>query len=169
MEKTLSDIIKQSNEIEQQIIENEGEITDLIEVLEKDLMENLVEKAENYYMVIDKLSNAGEYYKQEAAKLSNVAKTISNLEERIKDRLKFGMVEMDRTEIIGTKLRLKLSPTKTKLVIDDEQLIPQSFKIIEYKVDKELVRAALEKNEKIPGARLEGGLSLRRYYNKGVN
>lgn len=167
MEKlTLWEIAKRSNELELRLLESGGELTPVLEEMERDLSVNLAQKAEAYVKVMEKLSFNASFYKTEAKKLQDAAKSLELTEKRIRELLKAGMLKMGKDELRGELVRIKLQTTKTALSIYDETKIPQKFKILIYKPDQDLIRSALERGEEVPGARLDGGVSLRVYVNK---
>ena len=107
-------------------------------------------------------SNA-EFYKEEADKYYKISKSLETTHERIKDFLKGGMIAMDISEIIGEKVKVKISDSKGKLEIVDENDIPQQYKMIvtTHEIDKEKLRADLEAGQHITGAKLVKGKTIR--------
>jgi Siphovirus Gp157 len=166
---SLIELVKRANELEQALVESGGEITDLISQIDNDLKTDIQRKAEDYYFVIERMKANAEFYKLEADKYFKIAKALDATHERIKDFLKSGMVAMDISEIIGEKVKIKLSDSKGRMEIIDENDIPQQYKMVvtTHEIDKEKLRADLEDGVHVIGAKLVKGKTIRFTVNKG--
>lgn len=160
---SLIDLVRKANELEQQLVESGGEITDLISQIEEDLRTDVQRKAEDYHFVIERMKSNAEFYKDEAEKFYTVAKSLENTQARIKEFLKGGMQAMDISEIIGERVKVSLSDSKPRMEIIDENDIPQQYKMVvtTHEIDKEKLRADLESGVHVTGARLVQGKTIR--------
>lgn len=159
----LIELVKRANDLEQALVESGGEITDIISQIEEDLRTDVKRKAEDYYFVLERMKSNSEFYKEEADKYYKISKSLETTHERIKDFLKGGMIAMDISEIIGEKVKVKLSDSRGKLEIVDENDIPQQYKMVvtTHEIDKEKLRADLEAGVHVTGAKLVKGKTIR--------
>jgi len=164
---TLVELVNQAAEIEKMLIESGGEITEHIQEALSTNQANLPAKVDSYKFVIDKLDSSVEFYKEKAKFYSNLAKGIDSAKERVKDNLRFSMSLLGTDELIGEDIRFKLTKSKPKLIIDNEAIIPDDYKIQIFvkELDKDKLRSDLVTAE-IPGARLEESFSLKSYANR---
>lgn len=164
---SLITIISDTNKTINDIIENGGEMTDEMREELKYLDQSMLQKVDGYAVFIDRIKLEIGYFKEKAKEFSGMAKTLSNLDDSIKERLKYVMTGMEKTEVKGNNYRFKLSDTAGKLEIV-ESLIPDKYKtqtlIIE--IDKEAIKRDLKLGKIIDGASLVKGKSIRKYINK---
>lgn len=164
--KSLISLVNEANAIEQMIIEAGGEITEAIEqaLAVKDL--ELTEKVDGYSMVMDRFATIAEGYKEKAEFFLRLSKQCDNVQDRLKNNIKFAMQEMGKTELVGNDIKFKLTPTSGSLQITDEEMVPVEFKSEKTvtEIDKKKLKEAAAKGE-VPGAKLEPGFSLRMFAN----
>lgn len=164
--KSLAAIVNESNQIEAMLLESQGEITEAIEaaLAVRDL--ELTEKVDGYSHIMDRFAALESHYKEKAEFFSRISKQCSNVQDRLKNNIKFAMQEMGTTELVGVDIRFTLKPTTGSLVIDDAEIVPVEFKseVIETVIDKKKLKDAASKGE-VPGARVEPGFSLRMFAN----
>ena len=160
---TLPELVRRANELEEKLVESGGEITDIIAQIEDDLRTDVQRKAEDYYFILERVKSNSEFYKEEADKYYKIAKSLENTHERIKEFLKGGMIAMDISEIIGERVKVKISDSKGKMEILNENDLPQQYKMIvtTTEIDKEKLRADLEAGQHITGAKLVKGKTIR--------
>jgi hypothetical protein len=159
--KSLIDLSKETQEFEQKILEAEGEITPEIEKSLAELTKDLANKVDNYEMLMKGLEARTELFRMQSQRFTKAAISIDNLIERLRDNIKIAMTHMNVTELQGNFIKWKLSSSNSKLVIDDQSLIPEKYKKVEISIDKAKVKDALKDGETVPGARLEVGVTLR--------
>lgn len=164
--KSLYLIVNEAMALEQQLMESGGEITPEIESALAVNQESLMEKADGYQHVIERFESLSEHYAARAEFFATIGKQCKTAAERLKNNIKFAMIEMGVDELRGQDIRFKVTPTSGTLHIDDEEMIPVEFKteIVKTEVDKKSLKEALKSSE-IPGARLEPGFSIRTYAN----
>lgn len=164
--KSLAAIVNESNQIEAMLLESQGEITEAIEaaLAVRDL--ELTEKVDGYSHIMDRFAALESHYKEKAEFFSRISKQCSNVQDRLKNNIKFAMQEMGTTELVGVDIKFTLKPTTGSLVIDDAEMVPVEFKseVIETVIDKKKLKDAASKGE-VPGARVEPGFSLRMFAN----
>lgn len=165
---SLFEIVNVSQQIERELIESGGELSRELELVIDNVGTALAEKAESYIFVTRRLEANAAFFKEEAEKYTRAAKALCNASDRLKDKLKEAMVATGKDEIIGDTMKIVLSDSQPKLVVEDETKIPQSFKIVKYEIDKSRIKDLLKTGEEIPGASLETGKTLRTYINKGT-
>jgi hypothetical protein len=164
----LPEIVKQTNQILEEIIEQDG--TDvpkylMAELTNADLV--LKDKIDSYHHVISRFTMETEYWKAQAEKYTRVAKACDNVKKRLRENIKFAMLNLDQKEIAGTNFKFKLCKSKSKMEID-ESVLPSKFltEIISYEPNRIQIQAALDKGEKVPGVKLIPCESLRILINK---
>lgn len=166
-EMTLREIVAASSKLAELLAESNGELTAEIEAAFASIDLQTQEKIDGYYAVMKRMEMERDHWSSKAEDLDRMAKACDTVADRLKKSILFAMQSMGVDEIKGREVRAKLSSTKGRLLID-EKLLPQDWKLQEVKwiADKERVRAALENLEDIPGAKIEGGVSIRFYAKK---
>lgn len=163
--KSLAELVSSAADLESALIESGGEVTEEVEKLLALWETDFSEKIDGYAVIMERFKMATDYWKQQAALMSQMEKSCQKLEERLKERLKWGMKEMDVNEVTGDTYRFKLSVLKPKVVIDDSDVVPDEFKekVIEYKIVKDKISDALKAGKNVPGVHTEETISVRRY------
>lgn len=163
--KTLSEYVLSAADLEAALIESGGEVTEEIEKLLAEWEENFSEKVDGYAFIMEHFKDAADKWKSKASLMLDAAKACKSAEERLKERLKWGMREMDVDEVAGETYRFKLSKLKPKVIIDDSEVVPDEFKekVIEFKIVKDKISDALKAGKNIPGVHSEESISIRRY------
>lgn len=156
-------LIEQSHELERALMESGGELTPHIEAAIM-ILSNSVDAVS---LISERLTMSARYWHEKAAKADILAKSLQNVEKRLKESLKQGMVTSGTKELKGSDIRFVLASCQKKLVIDESGL-PDIYKkqVTSYMPDKVLIRDGLESGAQIPGASLEGGWQLREYSNR---
>ncbi len=164
-EKTLSEFVLIAADIEAALIESGGEIDDNVEKLLSEWETDFSEKVDGYAFIMEHFKDAADKWKSKASIMLDAAKSCKMAEERLKERLKWGMKEMEVDEVRGETYRFKLANMKPKVIIDDNDVIPDEFKekVIEYKIVKDSILQKIKGGGNVPGAHLEESLSVRRY------
>lgn len=158
---TLYNLVKESNELIEKIIQNDGEMTEDIESLFEKNELLTASKIDSYDFIIKKLNAESELMKDKAKMFTSAAKSLSNNADAIKTRIKATMHEMNITELKGNSIRFTLSPSRPSMLIDMD-LLPDQYKKIEYSADKDLINS----DEIIPGVSYTPSFALKTYVNK---
>lgn len=166
--KTLLALVGVANFITQALVEAGGEITPELEGTMADLQLQVATKVDGYLAVMDRMEIEAEYWKSKADAYRKIAAAHTSVRERLKENIKRAMLAMGVTEVEGHETRFVLSATKPALVITDGAFIPEAYldTVVEKVPNKIRIREALEHDQSVPGARLEGGHALRSYLRK---
>lgn len=166
--KNLRQLAKVRNEILGRIYDLGGELTPELESLLSISSDNQAEKVDQTKYVLDLLDKDESYLKEKAEEYSTAAKRIHNAKKRIKSSLVFVMKELNLKEIQGNDYKFKLVNTIGRLVIDDEEKVPQEFKTVvqEAVIDNDRLKGEILLGRDIPGAHVENGSSVRSYLSR---
>ncbi len=159
---TLTEILASSNRLESLLIENGGELTPEIEKEFFQLELSKAQKVDGYSFMIQRLNMNCDYWAAKAAVYSNIAKSCRNAQARLKDRIKYTMIETKTDEVCGKESKFKICNAAKRLVIDSN-LVPRKYKMEVTTIvdDKVRIKADLLVGKKIKGAELQGGKQLR--------
>lgn len=165
--KSLVAIVNEAFSLEQMLIESGGEITPEIENALSVNSNEMTTKLDGYHHIIERFESLESHYKDRALFFNQVGTQCKNAVSRLKENIKFAMMEMGIDEVRGSDVRFKLSKTSGTLEITDKELVPVEFKseVITTEIDKKALKEALQKGEPIQGAELKEGYSLRAYAN----
>jgi hypothetical protein len=164
--KSLITIVNESASIEAMLIESGGELTDEIQNFLSVNASELATKVDGYHMIIDRFDSLKKYYAEKAEFFKTISIQCDNASKRLKENIKFAMIEMNVDEIKGHDMRFKLSNGAGKLVIDDSEMVPVEFK--EEKTETIIKSADLKealKKGPVVGAHIEATQSVRAYAN----
>jgi len=164
---SLTEIINQVSEIEKQLADSGGELTPELEAMIVQVEISLPAKIDSYDYVIRKMSHAAEFYKERAQFFTKFSKSCENVGKKIKDSLKFRMLEMGLEELLGNEIRFKLRNNKPSVFIKDESLVPDKYRIAvtTYKIDNDKILADLKAGVDVPGAEILQSKSVLVYPN----
>jgi hypothetical protein len=101
--------------------------------------------------------------KAEEARIANIRKAAEARNERILAYLKRCMEVAEIAKLPLGTVTASIQNNPPKVVIDDEFQLPQFFvkTVTTQTVDKKLIAEAIKAGEKVPGAHIEQGTSLR--------
>lgn len=167
MSSSLIELANQKIILWQTILDSGGELSSETEAWLEKVETELPTKVDQYKFVLDELSDQEERLRKQAQELTLAARTLSTIQEKMKDRIKYVMDKLGETEINGESHRFVLSKSRPKLVITDADL-PENFKMIETKTvpDKEKIQAAIDLGMFVSGVTLEEVKTLRTYVRK---
>lgn len=162
---SLTELLNESSEIEKILADSGGELTPELEQRISNIDVNLPTKIDSYDYLIKRMANAAEFYKQRAQLFTKFSKSCDAISKRIKDSLKFKMINNGLTEISGIEVRFNLRNNKKTVFISDESAIPAKYKILitTEKVDLDKVKDDLEAGIHVPGADLLQSKSILSY------
>lgn len=125
------------------------------------------DKVDNYHGLLEHLRLLEELWSNRLDEDRRMKTGIQRVRDRVKDMLKQAILHGNGNDALGNRYRFKLAVCKAAVEIHDKDLIPPEYfiQVTTLVVDKERVKAALERGESVPGASLEGGYSLRSYPN----
>ncbi len=167
--KSLALIVNQVAELENQLIESGGVVTEEIEKALLIVDTHLPEKIDQYSFTIERFDMAEEFYKNKAAFYLGLAKSMAQVTERCKENLKFAMKALGTTELEGVDVKYKLSPTNPSVVIDSEESVEEAYKITEttVKIDKKKILEDLKIGIPVNGVRMQENFRLTKSANRG--
>lgn len=150
-------------------MESGGEITPELEARLDISAEKLPQKVDNYNFIIQELEGQAQVWKMRKDASNAIQKQFEGHVERVKDRIREAMRAMNASELAGNLYKFQLRKSQPKLVIDDENKIPDEFKMVVQTtvLDKERVKAALVDGFDVPGAHVESNGSLYPMANNG--
>jgi len=124
--KTLSQIVSDRRAIDDLLEESGGDISD--EMIEttvvnwiSEIQANLATKSDNYQFKQKSIEALEEHFREHAKMFSSAASSLNKLSCRLKDQMKWAMLEMDTQEIQGNLFRYKLSLSPPTVVVQDRQ------------------------------------------------
>lgn len=161
--KTLVAIAQRSQELDALLMYLGGELNAQVEQELTNIETQLTAKADAYNAILGQIAARIEAFKVKEDEYRSARKSLEIAEQRIRDRIKYAMGLMNKTEVEGDEVRFKLVNAKPSMKIVDEKAIPPEFKkqTIVTEVDKEMLRGALESGVAVPGACLTPSQSLR--------
>lgn len=167
--KSLSLIVSQVADLENQLIESGGEITEAIESALSIKDTHLPDKIDSYAAVIERFGMIEAHYEKQAEFYLKLAKASGAVVERCKDNLRHAMNELNVTELVGNDIKYKLSPTNPSAIIDSEDAIEASYKITEtiVKIDKKKILEDMKLGVPVVGARMQENFRLTKSANRG--
>lgn len=160
---SLIEIAEKQRRADEELMLLGGELSPEMEKELQKIDTELLGKADAYSFILLKAQASIADFKNREDQYRSARKALETAVERIKDRIKYAMKLMEKTEIIGNEVKFTLSNSKASLVIENEKEVPKEFKkeIITTVIDKELIRGALESGILVAGAKLEQGSALR--------
>lgn len=165
---TLVEILKEDQALTELMLETDGVIeSDQIEAIVDrwmaEIRSNLALKADGYAFKKKALERRAELFKAEAEAFKAASKTMIDFAERLKDRMKQVMIDMDQPQIDGNLYKFSLQQGSISVFIDDENLIPAIYtrQKVTVEIDKDSIKKAIQQGIKVPGAHLERGINLR--------
>lgn len=149
--------------------EAEGELTPQLEEWLAEVEKNIATKADHYRFVLDRLEANAEALDKRAKELRAAAVALHNVQESIKGRIKQAMTTMGTNEVKGESFRFKLSNSAPRIVVDNEDKVPLTFKREEtvWTPDKKAIKESFDLGVPVEGCHIEQGQTLRTYVNKG--
>lgn len=159
MEQSLYNITAEHRYLCAMLEESGGELTPEIEEALAINEEQLAVKAEAYAEMVNKYSNLAAIAKARKEQMAAAQAAAEKIAQRLKDRLRDAMIEFDTPKIESGVYRLSLRSTKS-VVVDDEAVLPNAYRIVKTTADKAAIRAAIESGEEVRGAHLQMNKSL---------
>lgn len=157
--KTLYTITEDQRLINQMLEENGGELTPEIEEAMLITEDNFLAKAEAYGATISEYNAQADACAVEIKRLQAYKRTCENVSNRMKERLSEAMKAFDKDKVTAGTFRFSFHKCQA-VVIEDEMLIPDTYKDFTPSIRKQDIMAALKNGEIIAGAMLETRQSL---------
>jgi predicted transcriptional regulator len=125
------------------------------------LGELLPAKVENYAKFMRTLELEAEAFKAEEKRLKERRQSLEKFRERMMSSLKDSMEVLECRELKAGVFTARLANSPAYAAILNQHEVPMRFKVIEEKIDKAALKAALKAGETVPGAELRQGKHVR--------
>jgi hypothetical protein len=154
--QTLLVRLKQYQNILSEIQSRDGELN---EELVKELIEkqtNIAVKVDAIAYVLDELAMSSKNLREQAKALEYVAEMRDRASEWLKNYVKYG-IESTGENLQGITYEFKLRSNPPSVVIENEGVIPDEYKIVKttVSIDKVAVKKAIQEFKSVPGASLK--------------
>lgn len=161
---TLIQLTEEQQALEQELIENGGELTPETEAAMKENALAIAQKVDGYHAIMRKFDAAETFCDKEIKRLTALKKTAQNAQKTIKAHLAYGMQTAGLDKLDGTLCKVSFRKSKAVEVDDDAILAPYKAQIdaiadtlpeyisAEFKVSKTALKSALEAGTPIEGA-----------------
>ena len=156
MKLTIYQIEKSYNQLAEELIDNGGELTPLLEEQLAITEEQLQNKSVAYSFVIKQMDDDVDIIDAEIKRLQALKKQREKASEYLKERIKHAM-ELFSIEEIKTPL-VKINFRKSESVeVDDVNALPAAFKVVKVteQADKAAIKAAIKDGVEVTGCRIE--------------
>lgn len=165
--KTLYDLTQAQKQINALLELSQGEIDPDLESFMGIIDVETADKVQGYYGFITYAKMHVEHFKNEYKRLRRIADTFQRAVDLTLSSIKEHMQVLGLKEANGNDVRFKLASCRPRLSID-ETLLPDEWKIAitTWVPDRQRIEDAVLSGVEIPGAKLEGGFSLRSYSKK---
>jgi hypothetical protein len=165
---SLYDLSNEFKALEEILIMDGGEITEISEELEKTLFEMIEKKTDAYIQFNQKLDDEMELAAKHIKRLQEFKKVRENAQERLKQYAIMCLERMGQQKISGDFGTISLRKPSQVLNILDEQKIPDEFASYVRIVDKTKVKDAIKKGQEVEGASLSDGKKSVMFKTKGM-
>lgn len=157
--QSLFNIKQEYQELIDELIENEGELTPELELALAITEENLLVKAENYATAIEYLKATTDMAANEMKRIAAIKKQSENATKRLKDAIA-GAMELFQKEKLEAGLHKFSFRASKSVVIDDIEKLSGKFIAIEKVAIKDAIKDAINNGEEVTGAHIEQKKSL---------
>ncbi len=170
MSKSLPAIIRESTEIVQEIIENDGELPASLELAMIENEQDLAAKIDSYAWILSECVARADFLKARMKELDQIVERLERTDEQMKERLLLAMTTLGLNEISGNDTKFKLVSGNPICVIEDLEKIDPAYIVSKTTTspDKKRIVEDLKLSIPVAGARLEYGKSLRRSVNSST-
>lgn len=157
-------LITLASQMEIDLIESEGEITDMIAAK----LAQIAQKVDGSVFVLERFEKIAEHYADKAKKMADISTAARKANDRLREYIKGAMEMMGSTELEGDDFRFKITKSPPKVVVTSEGDIPEPFMVTKVmkSPDKKAISKAIEAGQEVPGAALEYSVGLRIYPRK---
>lgn len=153
--RTLFQLIELENQIENQLAENDGEVTDELNALMETFDTSMPAKIDGYFNYIEKLEQIANQAELKYKYFQKVKRAAENAQDRLKESLKTAIELSGKQELHGHNSIFKLADHNPKMEINMDML-PYKYKIpvTSYEPNKAAIKTALVTEKTIPGVLL---------------
>lgn len=138
-----------------EIIDNDGEITEELNTLLELNKENLINKGKNYGLLIRELQGENDVIKKEIERLTKLADSRNKIIDKLKEKLVNAMKLYEIEDISTPIIKLYLRSSKSTEIIDINK-IPKEYINVKTSetADKKAIKAAIESGIIVNGAEI---------------
>lgn len=153
---SLISLTRQILELEQSLIESNGEITNDIDSQLAITEENYPVKVDNYAAVLDRLDATEQWIKIQMDEFKDALRRIDRARDGLHFRLGQAMDMLKKTELEGNHVVFEIKESRGKVVITDESALDPIFTKSELVIhpDKIAIAKAINDGQKVAGASL---------------
>ena len=119
------------------------------------------DKADNYAVIIADLNAQEAKLKTEIDRLTKRRQTLRNNADRMKQSLQQAMETVGKEKMKTDYYSYTIQKNPPKLILDDEEIVPEDYFVTRRELDKALLKDALKAGQEVRGAHLEQTESLR--------
>lgn len=161
--------LKHADNLENMLIESGGEITPEIQLEMSINPQTISEMVDVRYLGLERMDSSIEFFEKKIEEFKRISLSLKNAQKFILDSIKNHMIETGKKELTGSEYQFKLSSSAPKVMIVDQDLIPESYKneVIEFSIDKNRIKDDLKKGIPVDGCILEEVYALRMSIVKG--
>lgn len=152
---TLKEMLKEAHDIELQICEAGGELTEEVEAKLCEVTTGTLTKVDQTAFVLDSLESRAMYFKAKATYLTTIYKALNRHIERREANIFAFMKEHGMAQLEGDTHVMKIVKNPDSVVIDDENKIPPIYQTITVTSNKSEIKDAIKKGVAVPGAHLD--------------
>lgn len=152
----LYDLSKSVEQVIMEVIDAEGELSELLENRLEEVSLDFKSKSSNIGKWVLNIDANAEAIDTEIARLMKRAQVQQNLKKRLKDYLKFCMENAGLRKLDLGTFTISIAKNPPSVEVENEAALPGKFiRIVQTQsVDKKLLLSALKSGEQVEGARL---------------
>ena len=156
MKLTIYQIEQNYNQLAEELIDNGGELTPLLEEQLAITEEQLQNKSVAYSFVIKQMDADVDIIDAEIKRLQALKKQREKASEYLKERIKHAMDTFQIDEIKTPLVKINFRKSET-VEVDDVNLLPLSYKVVKIteQADKAAIKAAIKDGVEVTGCRIE--------------
>lgn len=166
---TLPQLVAQSNELIQRIMDNGGELTPDLEIALAQIDTKMPVKIDQYIFTMQQMEMQSAWLRKQAEIFLGMAQGLEASRDFMKERVKHAAHELGAKELPGTLFKFVIANSKPSVEIVDESEIEQIYKKevpATLKIDKKKIEEDLRLGLPVKGAILKENKSLRISPNK---
>jgi hypothetical protein len=156
--KTLTEIIRESEFLAEVLLENGGELPPEYEASLDANQTQLIDKVDRYGAALDYLKSRQSYALSRLQEWQKIADQCDKAIDSLMERLHLAIARLETDQIHGAEYSFKLVQNPPKVDIEDEKLVPNEYFISETKtvtrIDKAGISLALKNGQFVPGAKI---------------
>jgi hypothetical protein len=156
MKLSIFNIEQNYNQLAEQLIDNDGELTPELSEQLAITEEQLQNKSVAYSFVIKQMDADVEIIEAEIKRLQNLKKQREKASEYLKERIKHAMDTFQIEEIKTPLVKINFRKSET-VEVDDINALPAAYKVVKVteQADKAAIKAALKDGVEVAGCTIE--------------